>query len=424
MMLKDSTAFETLTKENQNLAQKLLTWLKKLIDDIKKAFAGVEANSAEAKAMLNVMDELQKKWDAALVGAVQNTKEAETAEESKNANSTQYSTRVTPKQDAENEDIRYSSRYNNVTLTGEDICRNVKELAGMDSVYAVDSIKLEKSGAAPDTIFRNYFNVWGNKLHSEVLGDISAKESNIRSEIRHGLTKEKIASIEAILTVIEKGKTIYAEQKKVGGAARIIVAAPIKIGATPYYIGVMLQRDEANQRLYLHDLILEKEGALSAKADLHPTGANEDNEHLFLTSILANALAVKYQTDAQNQLRETGLSARELLSTALVDVAQTDAERDRLKSYQRAVKQLDETQARLEDVRSQIHDIMFTKGADRSNFKALEAQKTQLEKKLDWWDKRLMGLQNTKALKAVLERERTRVNALLQKLFTKMLAIF
>jgi len=65
--------------------------------------------------------------------------------------------------------------------------------------------------------------------------------------------------------------------------------------------------------------------------------------------------------DEQNQLRETGLSAREILSSALMDAAETYAERDRLRSYQRAAKQLGETQARLEDVRSQIHDIMSAK---------------------------------------------------------------
>ena len=113
--------------------------------------------------------------------------------------------------------------------------------------------------------------------------------------------------------------------------------------------------------------------------------------------------------DAQYQLRETGLSAREILSSALTDVAETDAERSKLISYQRAVKSLDETQTQLDDIKSQIHDIMFTKGSDRSKLKTLNAQKAQLEKKLDWWDKRLMGLQNTAPLKAVLERERTRV---------------
>lgn len=73
MMLKDSTAFETLAKENPSLARRLLDWLKGLIADIKKAFSGVEAASTEAKAMVDSMEELQKKWDAALVGAVENT---------------------------------------------------------------------------------------------------------------------------------------------------------------------------------------------------------------------------------------------------------------------------------------------------------------------------------------------------------------
>ena len=113
--------------------------------------------------------------------------------------------------------------------------------------------------------------------------------------------------------------------------------------------------------------------------------------------------------DIRYQLREQGLSAREVLSSALTDIAETDAERSKLISYQRAVKSLDETQAQLDDIRSQIHDIMFTKGSDRSKLKSLETQKAQIEKKLDWWDKRLMSLQNTAPLKAVLNRERARV---------------
>ena len=101
MMLKDSTAFETLAKENPSLARRLLNWLKGLIADIKKAFSGVEAASTEAKAMVDSMEELQKKWDAALVGAVQNTKQ--TAEVSNDEN-TQYQTRGSSKDEFDSVD--------------------------------------------------------------------------------------------------------------------------------------------------------------------------------------------------------------------------------------------------------------------------------------------------------------------------------
>lgn len=39
---------------------------------------------------------------------------------------------------------------------------------------------------------------------------------------------------------------------------RIVVAAPIKIGEVDYYMGVMLQRDTQNQRLYLHNVVAVK----------------------------------------------------------------------------------------------------------------------------------------------------------------------
>ena len=69
--------------------------------------------------------------------------------------------------------------------------------------------------------------------------------------------------------------------------------APTKIGNTPYYMGVMLQRDVKTQRLYLHNVVIEKEALEVSQDDLLTTGSHEDNEHLFITSLLQNALAVK-----------------------------------------------------------------------------------------------------------------------------------
>ena len=99
MMLRDTTAFETLAKENQTLAEKMLSWLKDLIADIKKAFEGIVESHLEARAMLDVLDELQQKWDSALVGAVQNTKKAESNQQSETE--TQNSIRATSEQDAD-----------------------------------------------------------------------------------------------------------------------------------------------------------------------------------------------------------------------------------------------------------------------------------------------------------------------------------
>ena len=77
-----------------------------------------------------------------------------------------------------------------------------------------------------------------------------------------------------------------------------MVAAPIKIGDSDYYMGVMLQRDARHQRLYLHNVVnvaIEKEAIASPKDNLVTTGAPGDGDHLSMTSILPNAINVKLQ---------------------------------------------------------------------------------------------------------------------------------
>lgn len=69
-------------------------------------------------------------------------------------------------------------------------------------------------------------------------------------------------------------------------------------------MGVMLQSDIKNQRLYLHNVVIEEEASEISRADLLTTGADENNEYLFVTSILHNALAVKYQNKSSDSVNK------------------------------------------------------------------------------------------------------------------------
>lgn len=175
------------------------------------------------------------------------------------------------------------------------ISQNIDSVAVMDSVYSVDASKLSDSGKTISQIYSYYFAKWGENIHSDVFGDIATKNSSIRSEFRHGNTAAKIASIEAIPTVINSGKIVGWIEKNNGTLFRIIVAAPITIGKNSYIMGVMLQRDNQYQRLYLHDVVIEKEASDSSQDYLVSTGSSEDNENLFTTSILQKILYVKHK---------------------------------------------------------------------------------------------------------------------------------
>lgn len=208
----------------------------------------------------------------------------------------------------------------------EAIARNVELVAGIDSVHDVPTSALEDSGKTIKEIYESFFNDWGGELFSEELGAIDVKTSSIRSERRHGSTAEKIAAIEAIPDVISNGKVVFAGEKDKGRILRIVVCAPIKIANKPYYMGVMVQRDTKHQRLYLHDVAIEKETSTSSLDVLLTTGSNEENERLFVTTILQKALNVKYNTKKEKlsdrtkaQLDYVEIASKAVMTTDRID---------------------------------------------------------------------------------------------------------
>lgn len=72
MMLRDTKAVEELAKENRSLAQKIRDWLRSWVGKIRNAMEGLTATSAEARALVDYAEELQRLWDDALVRAVRN----------------------------------------------------------------------------------------------------------------------------------------------------------------------------------------------------------------------------------------------------------------------------------------------------------------------------------------------------------------
>ena len=76
MMLEDTQLPELMAKENPGLYEQIREWIANFAEKLRKAFTGVEARHAEAKAMMQYADELSRIWDSALAGAVRNTEAA------------------------------------------------------------------------------------------------------------------------------------------------------------------------------------------------------------------------------------------------------------------------------------------------------------------------------------------------------------
>ena len=290
----------------------------------------------------------------------------------------------------------------------EQVESNIQEVAEMQSVYAVDESKLEKSGKKLWDIFEEHFESWGHNIHSDTFGDIAAKNSSIRSDLRHGFTPVKIASIEAIPTVIKSGKIVGWIEKNNGTLFRIVVAAPITIGETPYIMGVMLQRDDQHQRLYLHDVVIEKEASGISQDDLVSTGSSE-SENLYMTSILQKVLYVKLNRDYKLPVGED-TSPRALLSNAFETIVTNPIEKRNLQEYKKNVAMLNEEEAKLKEIRMQIKELSFAKGKrDTKKIKELQFDAIQAENRIATLDKILLRFEASAPLQNILQREKEMV---------------
>ena len=308
-------------REDKTLAEKFVNAVKEFIEKICEwfgRFATQLSVTAEAEMMREAGEEFQKLWDDAFTDAVKGYQNLYTGGKIKNASDQSARTKngaSTGHKIADNGIIsqrsenvntqtqKFSDRDNNKNIkypkfSEEEIADNMRKLSAMKAVAKIESKKLEKTGQRPTEIFTKYFESLGNNIYSDVFGDISLSKSSLKSEIRHGITAEKIASIEAIPNVIHEGKVIFAKFKTGSDVERIVISAPIIIGNEDYYMGVMLQRDTQNQRLYLHNVvsIKSKEATKSSQDNSLTNWSDEDNSRLFITSILQKALNVKNES--------------------------------------------------------------------------------------------------------------------------------
>lgn len=102
-------------------------------------------------------------------------------------------------------------------------------------------------------------------------------------------------------------------------------------------------------------------------------------------------------------------SNRSLLANALESVAQNDIERAKLAQYKGKLALIEAEQAKLAEVKKKANEIRFTKGrtADETKrMKDLDFEANQIANRINTYDRQLLNLESTKALKGVLEREK------------------
>lgn len=195
-----------------------------------------------------------------------------------------------------------TNKINYQNYTDEDFSANAKALVSMESVKDLTGNEFKKEG---NTTLKekvmSFFNRFGNKVHSQRFGDVDLTLSSFRSEAAHGWTRGKIISFEAIPEVIQNGVVIDSQRRGNGNYDRIVVAAPITIAGQEYYMGVMLQRDNKSQRLYLHDVITKEKASIHESEHLSSNRVADETDSLFMTSILQKAVLVNSKSTQDSE---------------------------------------------------------------------------------------------------------------------------
>ena len=213
---------------------------------------------------------------------------------------------------------QYSNR--DAFLSEEDYDENCRELVHMKSV--ADLIGTELDGDKPlRQKISELFKSWGGTITTDRFGTIAFGESSIRSEIRHGTTRAKMTSYAAIPQVLNNGVVIDIYEKNRGEVKRIVIAAPITISNTPYFMGVEIQRDINTNRLYLHDVVIKKEASYYQAQHLNTTGT-VDKENLFITDVLEKAISVGYSISQSPKKVKGKFSDRD--SDRVTDITEED----------------------------------------------------------------------------------------------------
>lgn len=113
-------------------------------------------------------------------------------------------------------------------------------------------------------------------------------------------------------------------------------------------------------------------------------------------------VSIKYQ-----DRNPDSYSNRSLLAGALETAVQNDIEREKLRQYKQKIDLINSEEQKLRDLREQIKELSFAKGPrDTQAIKSLQFEANQAANRINTYDRQLLNLESTKALKGVLEREK------------------
>lgn len=177
----------------------------------------------------------------------------------------------------------------------DDIKTNLKDVANMPTVSNVKETEFSKGKIKLVDQVAEFFDDIGNNVYNEMLGDVELSRKGVKDDISHGIGRAKAISFKAIPDIIKNGKIVnYSSNYKGKGHARVVVAAPIEIVGSQekicgkYIMAVVLRRENAKQRFYMHEVATIKRDELLFKTRTYNKVISNPSNNPSLEEILTN----------------------------------------------------------------------------------------------------------------------------------------
>lgn len=168
----------------------------------------------------------------------------------------------------------------------------IRKVANMESVAQISGNEFAKGETDLITQVSRFFTSMDNVAYNPQLGSVILDRNGVKDDIGHGIGRMKAASFAAVPDVLARGYVVdYQKDWKGRGYDTAVVAAPIKIGDREYLMGIVLTRQKAENRFYVHEVMTTENGALPFKTGTRKGDPSGNTPSMY--SILDKIRAVK-----------------------------------------------------------------------------------------------------------------------------------
>lgn len=162
----------------------------------------------------------------------------------------------------------------------ERVRQSVPSLRGMEPVANLNGTEIPQGGRLVDRLV-SFANSFGNRINRPGFGDVLFSRGRIKnSMIGHGVGQAKIDAFAAVPAVIQSGAQIdYQPNWKGRNYDTYTFAAPINYKGQQTYLGVIVTKDSASNRYYLHEVV-DANGNVIFRNDESPASASDGTSAL------------------------------------------------------------------------------------------------------------------------------------------------